>query len=472
VSNSTPVPVAEAWAAWCSATAASPLPGVVEKAAGRLLLDTVGVLAAGAQEEATQSVLRFAHGEAGGSPLPAASVAFVLGTAAHAIDFDSTHFPSMVHASGVIVPAVLAVADSDTSPDRAMAAVALGHEVAVRVGMAGVVDDGESGTSTVLFDRGFHPTPMPSIVGAAAAAGVLLGLSDGELAHALAIACSLASGVLEANRVGGTIKGAHSGWAAAGGVRAALLAKSGLTGPATAIEGRFGLVHAFMGVDVDPTELVGDLGDRWAMEEIGLKAYPTNGFTHPSIDAAAELRERGVQPDEVESIRLGVATPSLRTIAEPWESKLRPATAYAARFSGPFVFARAFLGGTALGVGLNDITEASLGNPEILALVDRTTLVGDPVADEQYPRAIGCRATVTARTGAVTEVFVPTALGTVDRPLTDDQLDLKVDDCLSTMTDGHARDRLRTAITTIQDGAVSHELVAAVRELVVQPTTP
>jgi 2-methylcitrate dehydratase PrpD len=458
--------VSEAWAAWSSDAITAPLPPDVGHATLRLVEDTIGVLVAGMQEDATRSVQIFANLEARGhAELPESSAALILGTAGHAIDFDSTHFPSMVHASGVIVPAAIACAALGTESATVLNAIAIGHELAVRIGMAGVVTDATGTTTTELFERGFHPTPIPSVIGAAATAGLLLGLDSGQLAGAMGIACSLASGVLEANRAGGTVKAAHSGWAAASGVRAALLARSGLTSPPTAIEGRFGLLRAFMGVDVDPESLVGDVGDRWELLNIGLKAYPTNGFTHPTIDAAKLLRADGLGLDDIATVELGVATPSLRTIAQPAELKRRPPTIYAARFSGPFVFARALLGGSALGIGVGDITEESLGDTEILGLIDKISVIGDQQADRLYPKAISCRATITTHAGQVHEVFIPAALGTTGQPMIDEQVRTKFNDCISTLPDERTREEISSAIRSLGEGSLSTELLAVTKGL-------
>jgi 2-methylcitrate dehydratase PrpD len=144
---------------------------------------------------------------------------------------------------------------------------------------------------------------------------------------------------------------------------------------------------------------------------------------------------------------------------------------YAARFSGPFVFARALLGGSALGIGLGDITENSLSDPELLDLVDKTRIVGTPEADRHYPKAIGCHATVTTHSGKVVEVFVPAALGTIERPMTDHELSIKFDNCISTLTDPRTQDRISAAVRPLADGHVPADFIGAAKALLMSPET-
>ncbi|MBF6090689.1 MmgE/PrpD family protein, partial [Nocardia cyriacigeorgica] len=93
---------------------------------------------------------------------------------------------------------------------------------------------------------------------------------------------------------------------------------------------------------------------------------------------ALELRRRGVRPDEVRAIELGVPEPVLRTIAEPAAAKAAPATGYAAAFSGPYTVAAALLGGGGLGLYVGDFTDAAAHRAEVVALAGKVTCHADP----------------------------------------------------------------------------------------------
>ena len=169
---------------------------------------------------------------------PAPAAALVNGTLAHALDFDDTHLPSVLHPSASVVPAALAVAEArGRSGAEALHAIAVGIEINVRLGSAGY---DATQRVNLFFERGLHATSICGALAAAGAAALLLGLDAAGVADAIGIAASMGAGLLEANRTGGTVKRVHCGWAAHAGVCAAELARSGLTGPPTVLEGRFG----------------------------------------------------------------------------------------------------------------------------------------------------------------------------------------------------------------------------------------
>lgn len=396
------------------------------------VLDTVGAMALGAVQPIHSVVDRVARqwGDDGLATLvgtadrvSTAAAAFVNGTLAHCMDFDDTHLPSVLHPSASVVPTAFAVAESvDASGPRLLDAVAVGTEVCIRLGMAGY--DARLGNS-IFFERGQHATSICGTVGSAVAAAVLLSEHEDIVASAAGIAASMGSGLLEANRTGGTVKRVHAGWAAHCGVAAAQLACAGITGPPTVLEGRFGFFQAFCGDQADPGVVVSELGVNWHSDSLHVKPYPCNHFTHAGIDAALELRRRGVQPGQIESLELGVPSPVLRTIGEPAADKAVPATGYAAQFSGPYTVAAALAGGGGLGLYMEDFTDDAVKRPEVLALAARVTCVAAPECTAVFPHQFPARLTARLRDGStVTAVFL-TNRGGPHRPLTDDEVDLK-----------------------------------------------
>src|SRR5262249_20622871 len=157
---------------------------------------------------------------------------------------------SDLHPSGVIAPIVLAVGEwQDTAGTELLTAIALGLELCLRIGRAGY--DAPTRTSRFL-QRGQDASAICGAVAGAAVAARLLGLGADRIADAIGIAVSLASGSLEANRSGGTIKRFQSGWAAKSAIQAACLAKAGVDGPAQAFEGRYGFYRCFLDGAFDP----------------------------------------------------------------------------------------------------------------------------------------------------------------------------------------------------------------------------
>ncbi len=108
-----------------SAPAFSPL---ARLRAHHAIADTVGCMLAGVGDQATQAVRQaFASGigprgaaaVAGGGRATEAIAALVNGTAAHALDYDDNFRPGITHASAVLVPALLAVAQGRGASGRA-----------------------------------------------------------------------------------------------------------------------------------------------------------------------------------------------------------------------------------------------------------------------------------------------------------------------------------------------------------------
>ncbi|MEU0988370.1 MmgE/PrpD family protein [Streptomyces sp. NPDC005953] len=402
---------------------------VAEDVTGRVL-DVVGNCLAGRAEGGpAEAVLETVRGWGGtpqsslfGAPdrLPSPQAALVNGTLAHTLDFDDTHLPSVLHPSASVVPAALAVAEEvSASGEQLAAAVAAGIEICNRLGMASYRPDIRN---SVFFEKGQHATSICGTLGAAAAAALLYGLDDGGVADAMGVAASMGSGLLEANRTGGTVKRIHCGWAAHAGVAAAALARAGITGPPTVLEGRFGFFQAWLDGTCDTQAMLGGLGQRWETLRTVYKPYPSNHFTHPAIDCALALRREGLDPADVASIELGMPAPTLRTVAEPREQKIRPQTAYHAKFSGPFTVATALLGGGGLGVYLDDFTEETLSDPQRLALAAKVVCTVDERASEIFPHAFAAVVRVRTKGGSVLEQRVDSSLGGPGQPLSREQL--------------------------------------------------
>ncbi len=416
--------------------AAAPLPAdqavEIRSDVRRRVRDLLGVALAGSDSEpagvAAGVIERWGGreecgliGRAGRFPAPAA--ALFNGTAAHALDFDDTHLPSVLHPSASVVPAALAAAQAAGRGGAELVhAVAIGDEICARLGMAGY-DAGAR--ASVFFERGLHATSICGTIASAAAAGVLFGLGPDGLAHAMAIAASMGAGILEANRTGGTVKPLHCGWAAHSGVSAAELAQGGLTGPPTALEGRFGWLQAFCGDRANPDAITDGLGERWELLRTHFKPYPANHFTHAAIDAALILRHRGLTAEDLEQVELGVAGPTLRTIAEPAAEKARPPSGYAARFSGPFTFAAAMCAGGGLGVSIEDFSDAMATESRRLELAARVTCVANAECEAIFPDELPAIVHARTRGGEHHEVRVLANRGGPGHPLTDDELALK-----------------------------------------------
>ncbi|GAA2340458.1 MmgE/PrpD family protein [Dactylosporangium salmoneum] len=432
------------------------LPADVVASTRLRVLDTLGLALRAQELDSSRAVIGYVADQGGRAEataigvagrVPAALAALVNGTLAHSLDYDDTHLPSVLHPSAGVVPAALAAAEAvGASGAELVAAVAVGIETCVRIGMAGY--DKESGNST-FFEHGQHATSICGALGGAVAAGMLHRLDADGIQSSLGVAASMASGIIEANRTGGTVKRLHCGWAAHSAVTAADLTRRGLTGPPTALEGRFGFFQAFLHGTFDAGQVTDRLGEQWAVPGIFFKPYPANHFTHTTIDAAAELRRRGVRPEDVESIEVGVPGPVIRTIGEPIEVKRAPRTGYQAQFSAPYAVTVGLLGGGGLGAALEDYTDELAADPLRRELMAKVSVVADPRCDAIFPHQFPAVLTARLSGGRTETVEVLANRGGDQRPLTDEEVGRKFADNAGAALPAGEAERLRRAVLAL-----------------------
>jgi 2-methylcitrate dehydratase PrpD len=337
--------------------------------------------------------------------LSAAGAAFVNGTAAHGEDFDDTFEGGPVHAGAVLVPAVLAACERRGGDGAAaLKGIAVGIETMCRLSTV---------APTRAHKAGFHPTAVFGAAGAAAGVATALGLTQKQTVDALGIVGSMASGIIEYLAEGTWTKRMHAGWAAQSGLRAALLARAGFSGPRTVFEGAHGLFHGFANtLDGDYGALTGDFGQRWVTETLAFKPYPCGTMTHPYIDCARRLGAR-IKADDVKDIVCDVGEGTVHRLWEPLAAKQRPPNGYAGKFSQPYCIATGFIRGN---VGLADFTDAAVQDAAVLKLAGKVRYRIDP--DNPYPRNFTGHIKVTLNDGSVVEERQPHMRGGAHEPLT------------------------------------------------------
>jgi 2-methylcitrate dehydratase PrpD len=460
--------LAQQLAAWADQVRLKGAPDEVRASVRQRVLDVLGLCVAARSLETSAAALDLVASQGGtaqahalglADAVPAAQAAFANGVLAHSLDFDDTHLPSVLHPSAVVVPAALAVAESVEADGTALLdAVAVGLEVAVRLGMAGY--DEELGNS-VYFEHGQHATSICGAMGAAVSAAMLMELSEELITDVLGVTASMASGIIEGNRSGGTVKRMHCGWAAHSAVMAAELVRRGITGPPTVLEGRFGFFQAWLRGEVRLEEVTAGLGTTWAVPGIFFKPYPANHFTHTAVDAGRRLRESGVCTEDVTAIELGVPSAVVRTIGEPIEVKRAPETGYQAQFSGPFAVVAGLVGdGSGLGMGLDDYSDVLAQDPERRRLMALVSVVGDDECDAIFPHQFPAVVRLTTSDGTVHEEKVLANRGGPQRPLSDEELALKFRmNCAGTVADDVADD-VQRRVLSFGDGTSVSALLA------------
>jgi 2-methylcitrate dehydratase PrpD len=358
------------------------LPDAVTARALDLLLDHLGVALAGAGEESTRILRRGlatlgTRGDAAvigaAERLAPVHAAIANGAAAHAIEMDDTHLGGSIHLGASVFPAAFAAAElATTSGTTLLRAAVAGYEVAARLACA--VDP------AAHYRRGFHPTGTCGAFGAAAAAGVVLGLDAGALTSALGIAGSQAAASMEFLADGAWTKRFHPGWAASAGLHAAALAAAGFRGPASIVDGRFGFLHAYG----DGASSLASRGEAWELMRTGVKPHACCRYSQGPIDAVLALRAaHGFDARRVARVDVGIVAAGFPIVCEPLEAKRRPRSVVDAQFSLPFSVATALAAGSAWP---EDFAPARFDDPVVRQLMDRVHPVRDPALDARFPR--------------------------------------------------------------------------------------
>jgi 2-methylcitrate dehydratase PrpD len=454
------------------------LPEEVVDSVRKRILDILGICVAASSLDTSRSAHEFVAYQGGNEQanaigmnrrVPAAMAAFLNGVLAHSLDYDDTHLPSVLHPSASIVPAALAAAEEvGAGGEAVIAAVACGLEVCVRLGMAGY--DEETGNS-VFFDHGQHATSICGALGAAVSVGLLYGFDRSEITHSLGVAASMASGIIEANRTGGTVKRMHCGWAAHSAVSAAQLVRHGFTGPSTVLEGRFGFFQAWLHGQFDPQAITDGLGTEWAVPGIFFKPYPANHFTHTVIDAATAIRRRGVDPSSIASIELGVAAPIMHTIGEPIDVKRAPETGYMAQFSGPYAVVVGLLGGGGLGAGLDDFSDEFARDPRRRALMKLVSVTVDDRCSDIFPYQFPSVLRVRLHSGEELVEEVMKNRGGPERPLSYEELAKKFEDNAGRLVTPETVERIKTLTAELEKLQDVGQLLDLLGGLTPQPRT-
>ena len=435
--------LAREWVQALRRTASAPLPPAVARAAALHFTDALGVgLAASASRSGAgwrQAGCTFAQGgsatvlgqTAGAS---AADAAMVNGGLIHSLEFDDTHTGSIMHGSAVVAAAALAKAESVGASGEAMlAAYARGYEALVLLGLA---------APGRFHATGFQATSVAGTMAAALVAAELDGLDEARTVHALGIALSQSSGVMEFLSNGSSVKSLNPGWAAHGGLVAAALAQAGITGPETSLEGRWGLFAQFS----DQTDaaarlraMLPDLGKRWHMADAAFKFFPCCHYLHAFIEAAGQLADAGIKAESIASLMCEVPAGAAPVICEPWEQVLNPSTGHAARWSLPITVATRFVEGS--------VSLATFERPaslEVRALAQRVRWI--PLADARFPERFEAVVRCTLTDGSERSVRIDDVDGNPSRPASTARILAKFRDNASRVLDTEAVDALERAL--------------------------
>ena len=330
-----------------------------------------------------------------------ASAALLNGITSHTFDFDDTHLKTIIHPAGPVASAVLALAEHTGSSGRELIdALVLGIDVACRVGNAMYPDH---------YDRGWHITGSTGTLGAAAACARLLKLDVQKTAMALGIAASQPVGMRE--QFGTMTKPFHPGGAARAGLMSALLASQGYTASPKALEAPRGMMQT-VSTKNDWNEITHELGQRFEISFNSYKPFACGIVIHPSIDACAQLRGQGVTPEQVERIELKV-----HSLVLELTGKKEPLDGLQAKFS---VYHGCAAGLTFGRAAEEEFSDEVVNRADMVALRRKVVATVDDSIDEA-----SADVTAVLKDGRSVHVFVEHAIGSLQNPMSDAQLEAK-----------------------------------------------
>lgn len=436
--------LAQKLAEFCCSMDFTQLPEPVVEKVKQCTLDILGVFAAGSRMPWSRQVAEFVRQVTGqpqclvignGFRADVCNAAFANGTSGHSIEMDEQHNPSITHPSPVLIATGLAVGEKEAvNGQEFIVATTLGYEVMTRVGTAVA--------PSILVDRGFHPTAATGTLGAAAVAGRLIGLSETQMAHALSIAAMHSSGLFEYLLSGGNYKRAHPGMAAYGGIRSAMLAKLGMTGPMSVLEGQRGFLNAFSN-SPDPSPILDGLGSDFEVLKVAFKPYACCRLVHSSIDAITALKNKhGLKPESVDSVTIHTCS-QMSKFNNP-----RPHDIMSSQFSIPFGVALAILDGSNLP---KDYTPENLERKDLLDFCGKVRVVADTSMDQLYPEIIGARAAIEVKGKEEVTEYVKFPTGEPENPMSREALLEKFRSLLSTILPEERTRRIETAVEGLEE---------------------
>ena len=407
--------VAEHFAGFLSELNPGALPTAVTDTATLDLIDAAGLCLAARNTPYLQQILSSAdigdctvlgHTQS----VSAQDAALANGVAIHGEDFDDTLEGAPIRVGAMVIPAALAVAERfELSGAQTFLGVVAGLEAVCRLNHV---------AAGHMHRAGFHPVGVIGALGAAAAAGVALGLDRQRLTAAFGIAASMSSGILEYLTDGAWTKRLHPGWAAQSGLKAALIARTGFFAPRTVFDGAHNFFKTFApSAKADYTHLTEGLGDDWYLTRIVFKPYACGTMIHPYIDCARQLRRDGIESSDIERIVCDTGEGLVHRLWEPLAAKQRPPSGYAAKFSMPFCMALGYYEDDA---GLTQFSDDKVHKPHLQSFAEKISYRIDP--DNEYPRNYTGHLEVHLKSGQILSYHQPHMRGGMHEPLTYDEI--------------------------------------------------
>ena len=382
------------------------------------VIDTVAAMVSGAQLPAGIRGLAYVGDTAegpsaliGGGRAGVVEAALANGMSAHADETDDSHARSISHPGCAVVPAALAIGDlRHSSGEELLRAVAAGYDTGTRV----VLSLGKPVLNTESHGRSTHA--YCGLFGAAATAAALYRFTEEQNRHTLSYAAQSAAGVTSWVRDPNHIEKAFvfAGMPASNGVRSAAMVASGCDGVADVFAGTPNFLDA-LSADVRRVELADKLGQRYEIMATNIKKFAVGSPAQAAVQAILELvEEHPIDPAQVTNIRIVLPHDLCRVV----DNRSMPDICCQYLVAGTLVD-RAF----SFAMAHDD---DRMTDPLISALRQKTDLIPDP--DKAGVRT--AEVTVTLTDGTTRHRYIGAVRGTVDDPMTDDEITAKAVDLI------------------------------------------
>lgn len=424
--------------------------------AKRFLLDSVGCALAALDHEDMEQAHRYVCALGGnkqatvighGTKTNIADAALMNALLIRAMDYNDIYWKQDPSHPSDIIPAALAPAEwKGRSGRELLVGILIAYELEMRLCLAaepGVREIGWHHASLTQFASPF-------------VAGRMLGLTEDQLVAACGISGSshfTLGGVVAGHLT--NMKNTADPMATEAGVRAALLASTGYSGPVELFEGKEGVFHVIKSVKWSPAAMTDGLGERFLITECGYKAFPTEALTHQPITALLEaMAENAVASDDVAEILVRTTTRGADILSDP--SKYDPQTKETADHSLPYCIAVAAAKGNVLPLHFE---EETLFDPAVRSFLPRIKVVADPEIDGLFPKVKRAVVTVTTKDGRSFARQEDYAKGSPERPLSDEDVVDKFRANASHAMSGKTLDRIVNATFDLERFETTGEYV-------------
>jgi 2-methylcitrate dehydratase len=424
------------------------IPEPSRKEAKRFLLDSVGCALAALDHEDMRQAYEFV-GQLGGtkqatiighgSKTNLGNAALMNSLLIRAMDYNDIYWKQDPSHPSDVIPAALAPAEyKGQSGKDLLVGILICYELEMRLCLA--ADPG-------VREVGWHHASLTQFVAPLVAAR-MLGLTEDQAVAACGISGSshfTLGGVVAGHLT--NMKNTADPMATEAGVRAALLAATGYSGPVELFEGKEGVFEVISNVAFDPAKMLDGLGQQFLITDCGYKAFPTEALTHQPITAVLEaIHAHAIDPHKVSEVLVKTTTRGADILSDP--SKYEPRTKETADHSLPYCIAVAVTKGNVLP---SDFEEEALADPFVWETLPKIKVVADPEIDRLFPAVKRAIVTLTTEDGQSHTIQADHAKGRAENPLSDEELVAKFRANASAAMTDSAMDRIVDATFALDE---------------------